>query len=600
MKKWLPLLIALVIFSVLPAGIVLAIAEPDPPSQINAVYVYDFDDGSVGVLIDYTIEYVSPPTETATDAFFLSFVDTDGATPLKTVAPYSSSTTNGYDRGVAWIPFTSTEVADYGINSANENDYRIWLLGNPALSWTPGPDPPKTVGFIGPWNTTGDMEVLLALDVLRIGNLLNDVWGVTLVESTSDGNKLTTTYGEPYFENAITSLRTLAPACFASTTTVPEGVEVDYSTAFSATAASGTATVTGSPVTLTRGTTTITVTGTGTVVLTLGSYVTGNISDNTGTLSSSPLDLRPGTNTATVSVAGTFDVALTVDDLASSANATVSGTGLDVEPTATLFGLSRWLVSGVTWILLSIVAVTALFRRTGGSGKVAMLIFAVMLLSGTLLGLLHPLIVAILFIAYGAFIGYVLFFQSDALHKGFMFMMWMFLVVSLAGNVAASQQSGMTTTRLTVDITATETDSIEVISTAGFPDYGVIYIGDERILYPDKDDTHFLDTIINDIVRGSGGTDAEVHSAGDSVRTPESYMFNASIDYKVATLVDSAGALQFIAAPLRLLDIVVSFFILPLTFLGTEMAILSYVWMIVAVGMVVGFVVTLVGGRRVG
>ncbi len=76
-------------------------------------------------------------------------------------------------------------------------------------------------------------------------------------------------------------------------------------------------------------------------------------------------------------------------------------------------------------------------------------------------------------------------------------------------------------------------------------------------------------------------------------------MLNASIDYKIARITDSAGALAFIAMPFLLFDLVLTFFKLPLEFLGTDLAILTYIWIIVAIGMIVGFVVALAGGRRV-
>jgi len=270
--------------------------------------------------------------------------------------------------------------------------------------------------------------------------------------------------------------------------------------------------------------------------------------------------------------------------------------------------MSRWMLSGIVWVFITIVACAGTYvgyqkqslgASGGGATKAVMILFAIMMIGGMLLGMVHPLVVSFLLIADGAFIGYVLFFRSETLHKGFMFMIWMFIIVSIAGNIASSGQSGITTTRLTAIITANETDSIPVASTAGFNDAGIILIGDEQITYPDKDDTHFLDTTFNDIHRGSAGSEAVAHATNAAVRTKESYMLNASLDYKIARITDSAGALAFIAMPFLLLDLVLTFFKLPLEFLGTDLAILSYLWMVVAVGMIVGFVVSLAGGRRV-
>jgi hypothetical protein len=71
------------------------------------------------------------------------------------------------------------------------------------------------------------------------------------------------------------------------------------------------------------------------------------------------------------------------------------------------------------------------------------------------------------------------------------------------------------------------------------------------------------------------------------------------MDYKIARITDTAGVLGFVALPARLLDLVFTFFKLPLEFLGTDLAILTYIWMVVAVGMILGFVLQLAGGRRV-
>lgn len=600
------LLLVLLVIILSPTQ-VLAIDDPDSPPQVSAVYVYEFADGSVGVLIDYYLDYTAPfPDETATEAYLAVFVDTDGTTQLKSVAPYTY-VNSGYERGLVWIPFTEAEATTYALDSADIADYRIWLTGNPTLAWTG--DPPKTTTTIDQWVTTNVSETL-ASRILYYADILELAWTLDMVESTSEGNKLTT-IGEQYFENVISGCRTLAPDAFADTTSDPDYIPVSYDTAFGATATSGSgaggATVVGSPQTLTEGADSVdTGVTTGTFTIDLAQWTTGTITDDTGTMTGSPVTLYPGVNTLIVTGAGTFDTDLEVIDTSTTLADSVTGTGLDLTDLGTAFGMSRWMISGIVWMLISIVACAAAYVssvRSGGTptgaSKVVMILLVIMMIGGSLLGLLHPLVVSGLTIAIGAFIGYVLFFRSESLHKGFMFMIWMFVVVSIAGNIAASGQSGITTTRLSSAITATESDSIEVASTVGFPDSGIIVIGDEQIAYPDKDATHFLDTTFNDIMRGSADTEAVAHAAQASVRTKESYLLNASIDYKIARITDSAGALAFISMPFLLLDLILTFFRLPLDFLGTDLAILTYIWMVVAVGMIVGFVVALAGGRRV-
>lgn len=598
------LLIILCALVALPAMPAYAIDDPDSPSQVSAVYVYEFDSGAVGVLIDYYLEYAALPTETVTEAYLAVFVDTDGATQLKAVAPYTF-VDSGYGRGLAWISFTDAEATAYGLDSASIADYRIWLTGNPGLTWAD--DPPKTTTTIDQWVAT-DVSATLASRVLYYADVLELAWTLDMVEVTADGNKLTST-GESYFDNVIYGCRTVAPAAYADTTSSPDYIAVSYDTAFGATATSGTATVAGSPQTLTEGTDSVdTGATTGTVIIDLAQWTSGTVTDDTGTMTGSPVTLYPGVNTLTVTGAGTFTTALEVIDSATIYEDSVTGTGFDLTNLATIFGMSRWMLSGIVWLFITVVACALTFvgytkqnlgSGSSGAAKTVMLLFAIFMIGGMLLGMVHPLVVSLLLIADGAFIGYILFLRSESLHKGFMFMIWMFVIVSIAGNVAASGQSGITTTRLTSAITANETDSIPVASTVGFPDSGIIIIGDEHISYPDKDDTHFLDTTFNDIIRGSADTDAVAHVATDSVRTKESYLLNASIDYKIARITDSAGALAFIAMPVLLFDLVLTFFKLPLEFLGTDLAILTYIWMVVAVGMIIGFVIALAGGRRV-
>src|SRR3972149_5294501 len=174
MRTLQAILIAIILLLGLVSPI-FAIADPDTPPSVNAVYVFDFDDGSTGVLIDYYLDYAALPTETATEAYLAIFIDTDGATQLKAVAPYTF-VDSGYGRGLIWIPFTAAETTAYSIDNADQALYRIWLVGNPTLAWAG--DPPKTIATIDQWNTTGDMSVLLAIRVLYYADVLELAWSL--------------------------------------------------------------------------------------------------------------------------------------------------------------------------------------------------------------------------------------------------------------------------------------------------------------------------------------------------------------------------------------------------------------------------------------
>ena len=243
------ILLILLALVVSPLVSVYAIDDPDTAPQVSAVYVYEFSDGSVGVLIDYYLDYGTLPDETATEAYFAVFVDTDGSTQLKAVAPYDF-VTSGYGRGLVWISFSLDEVIAYSLDSASIADYRIWLTGNPTLDWAT--HPPKTITTIGQWIDT-DVSETLTSRILYYADVLELAWSVDMVEATAGGNKLTS-IGAAYFENVIAGCRTLAPGAFSDITYNPDYMTITYDTAFGATATSGTANVTGSPQTLVEGT----------------------------------------------------------------------------------------------------------------------------------------------------------------------------------------------------------------------------------------------------------------------------------------------------------------------------------------------------------
>ncbi len=402
----------------LPVAGAGAIDYPDSTVRIDGVWAYEnlLETGDAGFLIDYTIPYAVVPTETAYEAYMAVLVDHDGVTQIRAVAPYVF-VDSGYNRGLMWIYFSAEDVVTYGISSTYQADYRVWLVGNPTLSW-PG-DPPKTVATVDYWQPAGtSTPVLFALRVLSLADQLELEWSQDMIESTSLGNKLTAT-GEEYFINVIPNLRTIAPLCFASGTLRPNPQDIDYETEMSAIMTDGTGTVTGSPIDLALGSNTVTVTAPGTFTIELRRGTTGTMTDGTGTVTGSPVELVPGTNTVTVTVAGTFTIDIEFSDLTTSKENEVLGTAFDLTEVAEAFGMSRWFFSGVVWLGISIVVCSWVYRRessnasyTGGVGKNVMLIFNICIIGGTLLGLLHPLVGVFLFIGFGAFTGYVLIFRN--------------------------------------------------------------------------------------------------------------------------------------------------------------------------------------------
>lgn len=427
-QKWIRALIIAVAAVLVGSSIAFAIADPDSPPQISAVYVYVdlLEDGDTGVLIDYYLDYdldtppvgTPPPDEPVSDAYLAMFVDTDNITQLQVVAPYTF-VDNGYGRGLVWIYFTEAETTAYGLTVANEALYRIWLVGNPSLSWAG--DPPKIIAGIDDWQTTGEAATLVALRVLYYADILELIWSLDMVESTPIGNKLTTT-GATYFTNVIANLRTIAPAAFPTGTYYPVMEDIDYSREFGATITDGTGTLPVSPLTLATGATTVVVTVTGTFLIELNDGVAGDVTTGTTAVTGTPVDIVAGTNTITTTGAGgniIVDVAL--DDTMTRLEGTLLGTGLDLTDAADEFGMSRLMFSGLVWLVVSVlICAGSIYKGTEqgfvpGGGKIVLLVFDVCIIGGTLLGLLHPIVAVLLFIGFGAFTGYIWFFRPAAI-----------------------------------------------------------------------------------------------------------------------------------------------------------------------------------------
>lgn len=603
MRKFLlPVLLVTLVLSLAFPLPTYAIADPDTPPQVNAIYVFEFEDGSVGVLIDYYLDYAALPTETVTEAYLVVFTDTDGTTQLKSVAPYTF-VDSGYGRGLAWIMFSPSEALTYSLSSASQADYRIWLVGNPTLTWAG--DPPKTIATIDQWNSTGDMPTLLALRVLYYADQLELIWSLDMVEATALGNKLTTT-GQSYFDNVITNLRTLAPACYANSSISPELNDLIYSTEFGAVMTNLTGNVTGSPITLSEGINTVNVTVAGTFSIILSSGTSGNITSGSGTVTGSPADLVWGTNNVTITV-GTANVTLELVDTQMGINDTVTGTGFDLTAIATVFGMSRIMFSGLLWIILTVIICAATYGwgrhgeniSASGAGNATMLVFGLCLIGGALLGLLDLRVLAVIAIGYAGFIGYIIFFRNSGgdIGKVVMFMGWMWLVVCILGGVMVGANI-TSSTKLTADITDSD-NTITVSRTVGFRDTGIIVIGDERIAYHKVTSTTFEGSFLRPLVRGANGTTATSHLTGATVRPVEGALINDSLSYNIALLSDSSGIMAFVSMPVVLWDVLTSFIFLPLDFLGTEMAFLTYIWGTIALGLLVSVFISMVGGRRV-
>ncbi len=429
-----------VVFILIPTYPVLAIDDPNTPPQVTAVYIFEdlLEDGDLGVLIDYYLDYDPAPgipTEPVTESYLAAFIDIDGTTQLGTVAPYTFQaigyTNNGYQRGVVWIYFTAVDVTAATIDRANIALHRVWLMGNPTIASGWAGVPPKTIAGIDFWQDGGDTATLFALRILQLASELEVAWTLDLVETTTLGSRLTP-LGEAYFPNVINGLRTMAPNVFAVSTIEPGLEDLDYSTAFGATISDGTGSIPISPLALAEGVNIVDITGNGTLIVELLKGTVGTAADNPGggTVAGSPTPLGEGTNTITVALAGTNDILVTVNlvDTASGLGGTVEGTGLDVGivnpgglTLPEMFGMSRWMISGLVWMVISVIIVAAAYgvgdRQLGlgtSSGKGMLMVFNLCIIIGTVLGLLHIIVGILLFLGFGFLTAYVLFFRGSS------------------------------------------------------------------------------------------------------------------------------------------------------------------------------------------
>lgn len=181
-------------------------------------------------------------------------------------------------------------------------------------------------------------------------------------------------------------------------------------------------------------------------------------------------------------------------------------------------------------------------------------------------------------------------------------MMFMWMMVCLAGSVA---QGHVDLVSRNLAIAIDEDDSVvTVYSTEGFPSSGIIVIQNEHIAYSKLTDTTFEGSTVRPLIRGAEGTEAVFHPTNVNgievqVTSVTGSMINAVGSYNIAVMQDTAGILAFVAIPFAFLALIGTFFFLPLSFLGTDLQWLMYLWAIVGVGMIVAIAMAAIGARRV-
>ena len=183
--------------------------------------------------------------------------------------------------------------------------------------------------------------------------------------------------------------------------------------------------------------------------------------------------------------------------------------------------------------------------------------------------------------------------------KLFTFLVFCWLGVTIAGNIMVGGISGAVVSTQLVSAITDASSTISVSNANGLEGSGIVQIGDERIAYSQRTSTQLSGSLTQPLVRGAGGTTAAAHAAGSRVRTVEGSMLNASAEYNVALIADSSGLWGAITIGLALMRLLGNFMFLPLSFLGTDLQIISYIYICVSLGALVTFGLALAGTRRV-
>lgn len=176
---------------------------------------------------------------------------------------------------------------------------------------------------------------------------------------------------------------------------------------------------------------------------------------------------------------------------------------------------------------------------------------------------------------------------------------FMWIMISILGGIYHGGGGSAVSTLTTANLTAT-TSSITVKSTNDFANKGDVYIGDEKITYYDKDATHFKGTGSHALERGAGGTTAAVHASGSVVYTQESNTLKNLPQTAIARVEDSSGLWLAITIPLAVFEFIGYLLIGPFTFLGTDLAIISYLWIaVIGIGFIFSVGLAMAGTRRI-
>lgn len=153
---------------------------------------------------------------------------------------------------------------------------------------------------------------------------------------------------------------------------------------------------------------------------------------------------------------------------------------------------------------------------------------------------------------------------------------------------------GVTNTVLSADLSANAT-VVNVTSTKDFLSEDYVFIENEKVFYTGKTDTSFTGA-----TRGYANTTATSHDSGTRVNTATASAINYALGFNIVAVQDTWGWASILAIPIMFFIRTIPMVIRMSTNLLTgDLAIISWVFYIMAAGFIVTLAMTIIGSRRV-
>ena len=153
---------------------------------------------------------------------------------------------------------------------------------------------------------------------------------------------------------------------------------------------------------------------------------------------------------------------------------------------------------------------------------------------------------------------------------------------------------GVVNTYLTADISSTDT-VLPVASTRDFLGEDYVFVANEKVFYTGTNGTAFTGC-----TRGYGNTTAISHDSGARVNTAVASAINYALGFNIVAVQDTWGWASIVAIPIMFFVRTIPQVIRMSTNLLTgDLAIISWLFYIMAAAFIVTLAMTIIGSRRV-